>query len=39
MKELYVFCEGSTEQGFCQQVLQSSLFPNHDGLVHPVKIA
>lgn len=39
MKELYVFCEGPTEQGFCQRVLQPELFPQHDGLVHPVKIA
>jgi hypothetical protein len=38
MKRLIVFCEGPTEQGFCKQVLQKHLFPNHDGLVetHPV---
>jgi hypothetical protein len=39
MKELYVFCEGPTEQAFCQRLLQPELFPQHDGLVHPVRIA
>ena len=39
MKELYVFCEGQTEQGFCKQVLQPRLFPEHDGLVHTILIA
>lgn len=39
MKELYVFCEGPTEQGFCKQVLAPHLFPHHDGYVHTVKIA
>lgn len=33
MKELYVFCEGPTEQGFCTRVLQPYLFPDHDGFV------
>ena len=39
MKELYIFCEGQTEQGFCTRVLQPYLFPQHDGLVHPIRIA
>lgn len=39
MKELYVFCEGPTEQGFCKQVLAPHLFPHHDGYIHTVKIA
>ena len=35
MKELYVFCEGPTEQGFCKQVLEPTpladrLFHSHD---------
>lgn len=39
MKELYVFCEGPTEQGFCQQVLNPHLFPKSDGWIHTIKIA
>jgi hypothetical protein len=39
VKELYVFCEGETEQGFCSQVLRPHLFPQHDGLLHPPLIA
>lgn len=39
MKELYIFCEGQTEQGFCKRVLQPYFFPDHDGLIHPVLIA
>ena len=39
MKELYVFCEGQTEQAFCSRVLQPHFFPKHDGLVHPIRIA
>ena len=39
MKELYVFCEGPTEQNFCNQVLQAHLFPRHDGEVRPIRIA
>ncbi len=39
MKELYVFCEGQTEQGFCKQVLGPHLFPTHDGRVHTILIA
>ena len=39
MKELYVFCEGQTEQGFCKQVLGPHLFPENDGLVHTIRIA
>jgi hypothetical protein len=39
MNELYVFCEGPTEQGFCKQLLQPHLFPQHEGKIHPIKIA
>jgi hypothetical protein len=39
MRELYVFCEGETEQGFCKQVLESHLFPNGSGRIHAVKVA
>jgi hypothetical protein len=39
VRELYVFCEGQTEQGFCKQVLGPHLFPDHDGLVHTIRIA
>ena len=39
MKELYIFCEGPTEQMFCRQVLQPHLFPQHDGEVRPIRIA
>lgn len=38
MKELYVFCEGKTEQGFCQQVMQPQLFPQHDGIIHTLPV-
>ncbi len=39
MRELYVFCEGPTEQGFCKQVLSPNLFPQYDGCIHTVRIA
>ncbi|HUB25639.1 MAG TPA: DUF4276 family protein [Tepidisphaeraceae bacterium] len=39
MRELYVFCEGPTEQGFCRQVLEHHLFPSGLGCIHPVKVA
>lgn len=39
MKELYIFCEGQTEQGFCSRVLQPYFFPRHDGLIHTIRIA
>ena len=38
MKQLNVFCEGQTEQGFCDQVLRPHLFPNHDGLIHTLAV-
>ena len=38
MKQLNVFCEGQTEQGFCTQVLQPSLFPQGDGVVHTLAV-
>jgi hypothetical protein len=37
--ELYVFCEGPTEQNFCNRVLQPTLFPNHTGIVRTIQIA
>ena len=39
MKELYVFCEGRTEQNFCKEILQAAFFPQHDGEVRPIQIA
>jgi hypothetical protein len=39
MRELYVFCEGATEQGFCRQVLTPHLFPNGQGRIHTIKTA
>ena len=38
MIELYVFCEGPTEQGFCKQVLAPHLW-RFEGHVHTIKIA
>lgn len=38
MKQLNVFCEGQTEQGFCVQVLQPHLFPAGDGIVHTLAV-
>lgn len=39
MKELYVFCEGPTEQGFCAQALHPHLFHPGEGLVHTIRTA
>jgi hypothetical protein len=39
VKELYLFCEGATEQGFCKQVLAPHLFPQGDGCIHTIKTA
>ena len=38
MKQLNVFCEGQTEQGFCAQVLQPHLFPPGVGIVHTLAV-
>src|SRR5260370_30388677 len=38
MKQLNVFCEGPTEQGFCAQVLQPHLFPHGDGIIHTLAV-
>jgi hypothetical protein len=38
MKQLIVFCEGPTEQGFCAQVLRPYLFPQHDGTIHTLAV-
>lgn len=38
MKQLNVFCEGQTEQGFCAQVLQPHLFPQGDGVVYALAV-
>lgn len=37
-KQLIVFCEGATEQGFCRQVLQPHLFPQGDGTLHTLSV-
>ena len=38
MRELYVFCEGATEQGFCKQVFQRH-FLQFDCCIHAIRIA
>jgi hypothetical protein len=38
VKQLNIFCEGQTEQGFCTQVLQPQLFPGGDGLIHTLAV-
>lgn len=38
MKQLNIFCEGQTEQGFCSQVLQPHLFPNGEGIIHTLAV-
>jgi hypothetical protein len=38
VKHLYVFCEGATEQGFCNQVLSLHLLPLNIG-VHTIPVA
>ena len=38
MRQLNVFCEGPTEQGFCVQVLRPHLFPAGDGIVHTLAV-
>lgn len=38
VKELYVFCEGRTEQSFCNQVLRPHLFPEFDGHIHTLPV-
>lgn len=38
MKQLNIFCEGQTEQGFCTQMLQPHLFPQGDGLIHTLAV-
>ncbi len=38
MKQLVVFCEGQTEQGFCAQVLQPHLFPQGNGMIHTLAV-
>jgi len=39
LKEIYVFCEGPTEQGFCDQLLRPHLFPRYDGRIPTILIA
>lgn len=39
MRELYIFCEGATEQGFSTQVLAPHLFPQCDGCIRTIKVA
>lgn len=38
MKQLFVFCEGQTEQRFCKETLRNHLFPNHDGMIHSLAV-
>lgn len=38
MRQLNIFCEGPTEQGFCTQVLRPHLFPQHDGVIHTLAV-
>lgn len=38
MKQLNIFCEGQTEQGFCAQVLQPHLFTQGDGIIHTLAV-
>jgi Domain of unknown function (DUF4276) len=38
VKQLNVFCEGPTEQGFCKQVLEPHLFPSGGGLIHTLAV-
>ncbi len=38
MKQLYVFCEGQTEQRFCTQLLQPHLFPDSTGVIHTLAV-
>lgn len=37
-KQLIVFCEGQTEQGFCNQVLRPHLFPQGTGILHTLAV-
>lgn len=39
MSELYVFCEGATEQGFCAKVLQPHLFLQGGSQVRTIRTA
>jgi len=38
VKQLNIFCEGPTEQGFCCQVLQPHLFPDGSGIIHTLAV-
>jgi hypothetical protein len=38
VRELYIFYEGATEQGFCKQLLEPHLFAQHDGTIHAIEI-
>jgi hypothetical protein len=38
VKQLNVFCEGPTEQGFCADVLQPHLFPSGSGIIHTLAV-
>jgi hypothetical protein len=38
IKHLVVFCEGQTEQGFCNLLLQRHLFPNGEGIVYTLPV-
>lgn len=36
--QMNVFCEGQTEQGFCDQVLRPHLFPDGRGIIHTLAV-
>ncbi len=38
MRQLYIFCEGQTEQIFCAQVLQPHLFSHNDVHIHTLAV-
>jgi len=38
LRQLNIFCEGQTEQGFCVQVLQRHLFPRGQGIIHTLAV-
>jgi len=38
VRQLNIFCEGQTEQGFTAQLLQPHLFPHCDGLIHTLAV-
>ncbi len=39
MKDLFIICEGKTEQVFCRRVIEPHLFPQHEGVVRATLVA